>query len=177
MRTYTRARIPGATYFFTVNLAERGTNDLLVKHIDLLREAFRVTKQAHPFVMEAAVVLPDHLHCLWRLPPDDDKFPMRWRLIKAHFSRMLTGGEHISSSRMRKGERGIWQRRYWEHAIRDERDLRNHLDYIHYNPVKHGYLTNVIDWPYSSFHNHVACGIYPADWGSASYASSLILRE
>ena len=122
MRTYTRVRLPGATYFFTVNLAERQGNDLLVRHIDLLREAFRITRQTHPFVLEAAVILPDHLHCLWRLPPGDDDFPMRWRLIKARFSRMIPHGERISESRMRKGERGIWQRRYWEHAIRDERD-------------------------------------------------------
>lgn len=103
MRTYTRARVPGATYFFTVNLAERHGNDRLTQHIDELR----VTKQAHPFVIEAMVVLPDHLHCLWRLPPDDNDFPMRWRLIKAHFSRMFPRGERISTSRMRKGERGV----------------------------------------------------------------------
>jgi putative transposase len=107
MRTYTRVRLPGASYFFTVNLAERHGNDLLIRHIDALREAFRVTKQAHPFVLEAAVVLPDHLHCLWRLPPGDADFPMRWRLIKARFSRMLPHDERVSASRMRKGERGI----------------------------------------------------------------------
>lgn len=107
MRTYTRARTPGATYFFTVNLAERHGNDLLTKHIDALREAFRVTKQAHPFVIEAMVVLPAHLHCPWRLPPDDNDFPMRWHLIKAHFSRMLPRSERICTSQMRKGERGV----------------------------------------------------------------------
>lgn len=168
MRTYKRIRIPGATYFFTVNLAERHGNDLLTKHVAVLREAFRVTKLAHPFTIEAMVVLPDHLHCLWQLPPEDSDFPMRWRLIKAYFSKMLARDEHVSASRVRKGERGIWQRRYWEHAIRDERDLQNHLDYIHYNPVKHGHVTRAIDWPYSSFHRFVARGAYPENWGAES---------
>src|SRR5438132_438002 len=166
MRTYTRTRIAGATYFFTVNLARRHGNDLLTRHIHALREAFRVTQRAHPFVMEAAVVLPEHLHCLWRLPPGDDAFPMRWRLIKGYFTRMLPRGEASSVSRRRKGERGIWQRRYWEHVIRDERDWRHHLDYIHYNPVRHGLVERAIDWPYSSFHLHVARGLYPVDWAA-----------
>lgn len=174
MRTYKRTRIPGATYFFTVNLAERHGNDLLTKHIDVLREAFRVIKQIHPFTIEAMVVLPDHLHCLWRLPPDDDNFPMRWRLIKAYFSRMLATDETVSASRKRKGERGIWQRRYWEHVIRDERDLQNHLDYIHYNPVKHGHVNQVIDWPHSSFHRYVARGAYPENWVAQSEMIDLV---
>lgn len=167
MRTYQRARIPGATYFFTVNLAERHANPLLTEHIDVLREAFRVTRQAHPFTLEAIVVLPDHLHCLWCMPLNDSDFSMRWRLIKAHFSRMLPPGEDISASRMRKGERGIWQRRYWEHVIRDERDWQTHLDYIHYNPVKHGHVARAIDWPHSSFHRYVERGVYPENWAGA----------
>ena len=177
MRTYTRARVPGATYFFTVNLAERNGNDLLTRHIDALREAFRLTKQDHPFVIEAMAVLPDHLHCLWRLPSGDNDFPMRWRLIKARFSRMLPYGERISASRMRKGERGIWQRRYWEHVIRDERDLHRHLDYIHYNPVKHGYVQRTVDWPYSSFHRYVARGVYPVDWAASMDVPDLVVGE
>lgn len=163
MRTYTRARAPGATYFFTVILAERHGNDLLTQHID----ALRVTKLDHPFVIEAMVVLPDHLHSLWRLPPDDNDFPMRWRLIKARFSRMLPHGERVSLSRMRKGERGILQRRYWEHVIRTERDLHRHLDDIHFNPVKHGHVERAIDWPYSSFHRYVARGVYPVNWAAS----------
>lgn len=177
MRTYKRIRIPGATYFFTVNLNERHGNDLLTKHIDVLREAFRVTKLAHPFTIEAMVVLPDHLHCLWQLPPDDDDFSMRWRLIKAYFSRMLAPDEHISASRERKGERGIWQRRYWEHVIRDERDLQNHLDYIHYNPVKHGHVSRTIDWPHSSFHRFVARGAYPENWVAQSDVIDLVIGD
>lgn len=164
MRTYTRTRLLGATYFFTVNLAERDDNDLLVRYIDALREAFRVTRKDHPFFIEAAVILPEHLHCLWRLPANDHNFSTRWRLIKAYFSRIIPFEEQISPSRRRKGERAIWQRRYWEHAIRDEHDLHRHLDYIHFNPVKHGHVSRVMDWPYSSFHRYVAQGLYPADW-------------
>lgn len=177
MRTYTRACVPGATYFFTVNLADRHGNDLLTQHIDALREAFRVTKLDHPFVIEAMVVLPDHLHCLWHLPPGDKDFPMQWRLIKARFSRMLPHGERISASRMRKGERGIWQRRYWEHVIRNERDLHRHLDYIHFKPVKHEHVDRAIDWPYSSFHRYVARGVYPANWAMSPDALDFAVGE
>jgi putative transposase len=164
MRTYQRAHIPGAIFFFTVNLAERHENDLLLHHIDALREAFRKTKRDHPFALDAICVLPDHLHCLWRLPEKDDDFPMRWRLIKARFSRALPLGEDVSKSRHRKGERGIWQRRYWEHVIRDEEDYRRHMDYIHYNPVKHGYVERATDWPFSSLQRLVRAGVYPTDW-------------
>ena len=175
MRTYTRTRIPGATYFFTVNLAERHGNDLLVRHIDVLREAFRAVRTQHPFLINAIVILPEHLHCLWQLPANDMNFSTRWRLIKGHFSRAIPAGERISSSRHRKGERGIWQRRYWEHVIRSEKDLRQHLDYIHFNPVKHGYVARVADWPYSSFHRHVARGLYPIDWAAPPDAMDAVL--
>jgi putative transposase len=166
MRTYTRAKVPGGVYFFTVNLAERRGNDLLVRDIAALREAFRLTQRDHPFEMEAVVILPDHLHCLWRLPSHDADFPTRWRLIKARFSRLIEPGERVSASRSRKGERGIWQRRYWEHVIRDERDYARHMDYIHYNPVKHGLTQCVRGWPHSSFHRLVERGVYPADWAA-----------
>jgi putative transposase len=166
MRTYRRAHLPGAVYFFTVNLAERRGNDLLVRHVDLLREAFRETKKNHPYDIEAICILPDHLHCIWRLPEGDDDFPTRWRLIKAGFSRGLPKGERVSPSRTRKGERGIWQRRYWEHLIRDERDFANHVDYVHYNPVKHGHAARAWDWPYSSFRRMVGEGVYPREWAA-----------
>jgi putative transposase len=130
MRSYIRIRLKGGCYFFTVNLAERHGNDLLLRHIEALRAAFRETRRDHPLAIKGLVILPDHLHCLWQLPPDDDDFPMRWRLIKSRFSRRIETGERISKSRQRRGERGIWQRRYWEHGIRDERDYRTHLDYI-----------------------------------------------
>ena len=168
MRSYRRVRIPGATYFFTVVLAERGGNDRLTQQIGALREAFRQTRDEHPFRVDAIVVLPDHLHCLWTLPGGDDDFPMRWRLIKARFSRSLAPDERITASRARKGERGIWQRRYWEHRIRDENDFARHADYIHYNPVKHGYVDAARDWPYSSFYAWVRRGLYAPDWAAAA---------
>jgi putative transposase len=165
MRTYKRVRLAGGGYFFTVNLAHRRGNDLLVRHIADLRAAFRQIRHDHPFFLDALVVLPEHLHCLWRMPPNDDDFPLRWRLIKAQFSSCLGPGEYISPSRRRKGERGIWQRRYWEHVIRDERDFQRHLDYIHYNPVKHGYVQAAKVWPYSSFQRWVKRGVYPRFFG------------
>jgi putative transposase len=164
MRTYIRAKAKGGIYFFTVNLAERQNNNLLVTQINLLREAFRITKQTHPFDIDACVILPEHLHCIWRLPEGDDDFSMRWRLIKSHFSLHTPHQEHISNSRKRKNERGIWQRRFWEHLIRDAEDYQRHFDYIHYNPVKHGYVQRAIDWPYSSFHLWVKRKVYPEHW-------------
>ena len=110
------------------------------------------------------VVLPDHLHAVWTMPEGDRDFSTRWRLIKSTFSRNLAVGESISASRAAKRERGIWQRRYWEHTIRDERDYAAHIDYCHLNPYKHGLVQRVRDWPYSSFHRYVAQGMYPADW-------------
>jgi len=132
MSNYRRLRIPGGCYFFTVNLAERRT-DLLVRHIDTLREALREVRRGRPFRIDAFVVLPDHLHGIWTLPEGDDDFATRWMLIKAGFSRHLPAGERRSASRRRRDERGIWQRRYWEHAIRDDRDFAAHIDYVHFN--------------------------------------------
>lgn len=165
MRSYTRAKVSGATYFFTVVVADR-RQDLLLRTIDQLRDAFRRTRRDHPFEINAIVVLPDHLHCLWTLPAGDDAFPMRWRLIKSRFSRAMTAGEPLSPSRRRKGERGIWQRRYWEHLIRDEPDYQRHVDYIHFNPVKHGYAGHPGEWPYSSFRRFVERGLYPPEWSA-----------
>jgi putative transposase len=169
---YLRAWIPGGTYFFTVNLAERNQNSLLVDRIDLLRRAFREVKASHPFELQAVVVLPEHLHCIWRLPAGDERFDQRWRLIKTAFSRSLIADERVSANRQRRGERGIWQRRYWEHVILDEQDWRRHVDYIHYNPVKHGHVQQVCDWPHSSFHRFVKGSLYPHDWT----ASDLIAK-
>lgn len=168
MRTYKRLQITGGCYFFTVNLTERRGNDLLIRHIENLRAAFRQTRNSHPFNIDAIVILPEHLHCIWQLPVNDSNFPTRWRLIKSRFSMSIATGEHISTSRKLKNERGIWQRRYWEHCIRDEEDYQNHLDYIHFNPVKHGYVQAVKDWPYSSFHQWVKRGMYPDNWSTSS---------
>jgi putative transposase len=163
MTNYRRNLIPGGSYFFTVNLAERRSR-LLTDNIALLLTAFRETRARHPFAIEAIVVLPDHLHAIWTLPDGDADFAVRWRLIKATFSRGLPPREQVSASRVAKGERGIWQRRYWEHTLRDDSDVARHVDYIHFNPVKHGHVEYVREWPYSSFHRMVRLGLYPADW-------------
>ncbi len=167
MSDYLRAWVPGGTYFFTVNLVERRGNTLLVDRIHLLRSAFREVRAAYPFELQAFVILPEHLHCIWKMPIDDHRFDLRWRLIKTAFSRSLRADEYISPNRHRRGERGIWQRRYWEHTIRDERDWRHHVDYIHFNPVKHGHVPRAGDWPYSSFHRFVKQGMYPDAWAAA----------
>ncbi len=115
-------------------------------------------------MIEAIVILPDHLHTVWTLPEGNADFALRWRLIKSAFSRGLPHGERVSASRAAKDERGIWQRRYWEHTLRDERDFSRHVDYIHFNPVKHGHVSQVKDWPHSSFHRMVRLGVYTPDW-------------
>jgi putative transposase len=166
MRSYTRLHVPGGCYFFTVNLHVRRDNDLLIRHIDALRAAVATVRRNHPFAIHAMVVLPDHLHAVWRLPPDDADFSTRWRLIKASFSRAVATGERITPSRARRGERGVWQRRFWEHLIRDECDWRRHVDYIHYNPVKHGHVPRAVEWPYSSLHRFIRAGWYEPDWGA-----------
>jgi putative transposase len=163
MPNYRRNRVSGGTYFFTVNLLDR-RSDLLVRHVDALRTAIRDVRRQSPFRIEAWVVLPDHMHCLWVLPEGDSDFPDRWRRIKAGFSRSLPNGGAVLRTRLRKGERGIWQRGYWEHTIRDDRDYAAHMDYIHFNPVKHGLSQGPRDWPFSSFRRCVAAGLYPADW-------------
>ena len=173
MPDYRRAWFPGGTYFFTVNLLERHRNDLLTRHIDLLRDAVRVVRQRHPFVIHGWVVLPDHLHCVIELPPNDANFSTRWRLIKMNFYKALPVTELRSKVRVKRGERGIWQRRYWEHLIRDETDFGAHMDYVHINPVKHGLVKRVVDWPYSTFHYWVRKGIYPLDWAGDVSVDSL----
>jgi putative transposase len=162
---YRRFEYPGATWFFTVNLAERRNNRLLIDRIDLLREAFLHVKNKYPYQIDAAVILPEHLHCILTLPEGDSDFSTRWGLIKAYFSRHIEKGERVSRSRKMRGERGLWQRRFWEHLIRDETDFRRHVDYIHWNPVKHCWVKCVKDWPHSSFHSYVRRGIYPMNWG------------
>ena len=165
MPHYRRFHPPGATWFFTVNLAERRGNHLLVEKIDALRSAFRRVRERRPFQVEAAVILPDHLHCIWRLPDGDGDFSIRWNLIKGGFSRRMGKKERISQSRGKRRERGVWQRRFWAHLLRDQADFNRHVAYIHYNPVKHGWVTRVVDWPHSSFHRFVARGVYSSAWG------------
>ena len=165
MPNYRRVWVPGGTYFFTVNLQDR-QRSLLVDHVDALRSAFAAVQAVRPFALIAAAVLPDHLHCMWRLPADDADNATRWRQIKTEFSQALPREEGRSATRAARKERGIWQRRFWERLLRDERDLRHHIDYIHINPVKHGYVERVADWPHSSFHRYVRRGVLPEDWGA-----------
>ncbi len=173
---YRRANIQGACYFFTVALANRESS-LLVEQIANLRQAFRLVKQRHPFEIIAMVVMPEHLHAIWQLPPGDADFALRWSLIKSGFSRAIPKHEYIRPSRAGKRERGLWQRRYWEHLIRDDNDLARHVDYIHYNPVKHGLVPRAIDWPHSSIHRHVRLGWLKDDWGAGSADAAVDFGE
>jgi len=162
MVNYRRNFLPGGTYFFTVTLRMRNSRQL-VESIDLLRLAFRETRKANPFQIDAMVVLPEHLHSIWTLPPNDSNYPGRWKAIKSVFTRELQKSG-IPVDKRKDGSALIWQRRYWEHTIRDIDDLNRHIDYIHINPVKHGLVNRVIDWPYSSFHRFVRQGLLSPDW-------------
>lgn len=173
MPDYRRNRVPGGTYFFTVNLLDRDASTLTT-HIDALRKAVQRERTRRPFHIDAWVVLPDHMHCVWTLPEGDHDFPQRWRGIKMGFVRALPAREARSEVMARRGERGIWQRRYWEHTIRDERDYVAHVDYVHFNPVKHGYVAHPAAWPHSSFRRCVAMGLYPADWVGADEMSDRV---
>jgi len=163
MPQYLRLRVPGSCYFFTVNLADR-SSDRLIRNIALLRSVVASTRVRHPFVIDAWVVLPDHLHAVWTMPEGDADFSTRWASIKRLFSWGLEGYELRSGSRIAKRERGIWQRRFWEHMIRDERDFRAHVDYVHLNPVKHGLVQAPGEWPYSTYHRAVVRGDVPGNW-------------
>ena len=164
MSRYRRAKIEGGVFFFTVTLADR-SSDLLIQQIDRLRRVYSSAQERNPFETIAICVLPDHLHAVWEMPDGDANFSLRWSLIKAGFSRGLPLDAARSASKLARRERGLWQRRYWEHAIRDDRDLERHVDYVHFNPVKHGYVSKVADWPYSTFHRYVERGVLPPDWG------------
>ena len=165
MSDYRRYRTSGGTYFFTVNLADR-VSDALTRHIDDLRAAFAGVLLARPFTVDAMVVLPDHLHAIWTLPEGDSDFPTRWKEIKTGFTRRTGLSGPRSVSKEMKGERGLWQRRYWEHLIRDEADFRAHVAYCWGNPVKHGLCDRAVDWPYSSIHRDMRLGRVPAEWGA-----------
>jgi putative transposase len=162
MVRYRRNFIPGGTWFFTVTLADRRSR-ALVDHIEALRLAFRTTRRERPFSIDAIVVLPDHLHAILTLPPNDADFSGRWQRIKGHFSSDLMRAGH-AVTRWPNGDLALWQRRFWEHTIRNEADFARHVDYIHINPVKHGLAPRVRDWPHSSFHRYVREGVLPDDW-------------
>ncbi|MGD7034062.1 REP-associated tyrosine transposase [Methylotuvimicrobium buryatense] len=166
MASYRRNRVAGGTYFFTVTLQNRNRS-LLVDYIEVLRESVRDVRREHSFHIEAWVVLPEHLHAIWILPPEDTDYSMRWKRIKRQFTnRLVEAG--VAVKKNRRGEYDLWQNRFWEHTIRNESDFTRHFDYIHYNPVKHGLVTRVRDWPYSTFHRYVKAGVYPVDWGDES---------
>ncbi len=161
---YRRAKQKGGTYFFTLTLKNRKSS-LLINYFDCLRNAFNKVKNNHRFILDAMVVLPEHLHMLMTLPENDDNYATRIRLIKTNFSRAIPKTENINASRIQKGERGIWQRRYWEHCIKNKTDFNRHVDYIHYNPVKHGYVDKPIDWQYSTIHKFIANNVLSKNWG------------
>lgn len=166
MSEYRRVWLPGGTFFFTVNLQDR-SSDLLMAHVDALRAAFARTRRDRPFQLIAAVALPDHLHVLWTLPVGDADNSTRWRQIKSLFTREVGARGLPRESQSHRREAAVWQRRYWERAIRDDNDLRAHIDYIHYNPVRHGWVERARDWQHSSFHRYVRDGVLSVDWGTS----------
>ena len=159
MSNYRRAKMPGGFYFFTVVTYKRCKILCNSDVFSRLKESFRLTAEKFPFRIKSIVVLPDHLHCIWQLPEGDTNYSVRWNLIK----RILSVG--MPSTINDRREKQIWQRRFWEHCIRDKQDYLNHLDYIHYNPVKHQLVNNPIDWPYSSFRQYQQKGFYEEGWG------------
>lgn len=167
MSEYRRLYQPGGCYFFTVVTLERRPLLTQPQSIARLRAAFKQVTNRRPFEIESIVIMPDHLHCLWRLPEGDNDFSTRWRLIKRYFA------VGIDTAVNNRREKAVWQRRYWERLIRDEEDWLRHMDYIHYNPVKHGYVTAPADWPHSSFQQAVLKGLYPADWGVQSEPAAI----
>ncbi|GAB6141536.1 transposase [Methylosoma difficile] len=171
MSDYRRCYVPGGSYFFTVVTERRAA--ILANDVarDCLRHAIRHCQQQLPFRVDALVMMPDHVHSIWTLPADSCDYSKRWGIIKKHFTQswlVLGGAEQaVTASNLLHRRRGVWQRRFWEHALRDERDYQNHFDYLHFNPVKHGLVKRVQDWPYSSFHRWVGQGAYPVNWGMA----------
>jgi putative transposase len=169
MPDYRRIREPGGFYFFTVVTFDR--RPILTHSLSrgILRNAWKNVQKKHPFDTIAVCLLPDHIHTIWKLPEDDTNYSMRWNEIKKHFTHEYLANidtrDDRNESRVKRREQAIWQRRFWEHTFYDQDDLNTHVDYIHINPVKHGLVKRVADWPWSSFHRFVRMGIYPLDWG------------
>ncbi|MFC1748622.1 transposase [Pseudomonadota bacterium] len=163
MVRYRRSQTLGASYFFTVNLHDRSQR-YLTDHINHLRHAISTVHKQHPFEIIAIVVLPEHLHTIFKLPEGDHHYPKRWQAIKSRFTRALVK-EGAPLRKNLKGEYNLWQRRYWEHQIRDEEGMQRHIDYIHYNPIKHGHVSQVKNWPHSSFHRYVQKEVLNENWG------------
>ena len=168
MPTYRRAKTKGGTYFFTVVTYHRKRFLCDEPVRTALREAIHATQAACPFTIDGWALLPDHLHCIWTLPEGDGDFSKRWAMIKRLVSKRcghLHPAAAMTSSKRKRNESTVWQRRFWEHMIRDEGDYMRHMDYLHYNPVKHGLVQAVKDWPFSTFHRYVREGVYPEVWG------------
>ncbi len=169
MPQYRRARVAGGTYFFTLVCQDRAPIFRAEWTVRLLGEILRQARQRWPFETIGIVLLPDHLHAIWSLPRGDFDYSRRWAWIKKEFSQAyLTHGgvsQEVTSSRRRNRRVGVWQRRFWEHTIQEEDELEAYLDYIHWNPVKHGYTAAPVEWPYSSFHRWMKAGLYDANWG------------
>ena len=174
MSEYRRARVPGGTYFFTVVTYRRQGFLTAPESREALRDAIADVRKVLPFSVDAWVLLPDHLHCIWTLPEGDQDFSKRWGMIKAGFSKRVKNHLHheswMTASKRKHRESTLWQRRFWEHVIRDETDYRAHVDYVHFNPVKHGLTKRVCDWPFSTFHRYLERGVYTADWGGGEIA-------
>ena len=170
MPYYRRAGVAGGTYFFTAVTHGRQailTNDDVRA---ALRDAIDLVRKRQPFRIDGWVLLPDHMHTIWTLPEGDANFSERWRRIKRHIAvacPAYSRPELLTQRRIAKGQSSLWQNRFWEHLIRDEADLRSHLDYLHGNPLKHGLVQRVADWPWSSFHRYLRHGLYPEDWGGS----------
>jgi putative transposase len=168
MPNYRRAQTPGGTFFFTVVTHQRQPILLEPVFRAALREAVTRTRSHHPFTIDAWVLLPDHLHTIWTLPEHDTQFSLRWNIIKQLCSKALPefrDDSRLSASRVARRETSIWQRRFWEHQVRDDTDFERCMDYVHYNPVKHGLVSRVKDWEWSTFHRLVSQGVYQEDWG------------
>ncbi|MFL0797173.1 MAG: transposase [Cellvibrionaceae bacterium] len=163
MVNYRRNYLPGGTFFFTASLQDR-SKTYLVDNIECFRQSVRLTKQKYPFEIIAAVVLPDHVHMIWQLPQGESDFSKRWQMIKKEFTKSLLA-HSVPVSRKSENRYNLWQSRFWEYTIRNEQDLERCINYIHYNPVKHSYVTRVWGWPFSSFHQYVSRGVLSVDWG------------
>ena len=163
MVRYRRNFVPGGTFFFTLALADRRSS-VLVEHVQLLRSAFRDVRDRTPFSVDAIVVLPDHLHTMLSLPTGDSDFSGRWKAIKSKFTRGVVASG-VAIPRNQRGEYLLWQRRFWEHTIRDEQDFERCANYVHFNPVKHRLVSSPVEWPFSSLHRYIRTGVLPGDWG------------
>jgi putative transposase len=175
MVRYRRNFVPGGTFFFTLTLDDRRSS-VLVEHVALLRVAFRRTRSEFPFSIDAIVILPDHLHTILTLPPSDPDFSNRLRRIKGRFTRGVVAAG-VAVSRDHRGEYSLWQKRFWEHTIRDDRDFERCVDYIHYNPVKHRVVSTPSEWPHSTLHRYIRTGILAHDWGGNGHADDRNLGE